>query len=83
MIPRLSRVLPHQQTNQEHGMCEKYLPGLTHLNYWWDRQRTQLEDGDHSGNDTHLVPDFLHQYSGMFPERFRKVTLSVGSKKFV
>ena len=46
--------------------CERPPLGLSQLNCWTDSQRTPLQDGDHSGNDPQLVPDFLCQCSGMF-----------------
>ena len=45
--------------------CERPPLGLSQLNCWADSQRTPLQDGDHSGNDPRLVPDFLLQCSGM------------------
>ena len=36
---------------------------------------------DHSGNDPQLIPSFLCPCSEMFPERFRSVSVSVGSKE--
>ena len=50
-----------------HGNCERSLPGLRQLNCWHDRQRAPLQDGDDSGNDHRLVPGFLRQRFGMFP----------------
>ena len=61
--------------------CEWSRPGLGKLGCWHDRQRTPLQDGDHSGNDARLVPGFLRQRSGMFPERFRRMSVSVSSRE--
>ena len=47
--------------------------GLSQLDCRHDRQRTPLQDEDHSGNDPRLVPGFLRQCSGMFPEWFRRM----------
>ena len=61
--------------------CEKSHPGLNQLDCWHDRQRTPLQDGDHSGNGPRLVPGFLSQCTGMFPERFRRMSVPVGSRE--
>ena len=61
--------------------CERSRPGLRKLGCWHDRQRTPLQDGDHSGNDARLVPGFLRQRSGMFPERFRRMSVPVSSRE--
>ena len=61
--------------------CENTLLDLGQLNCGTDRQRSPLQVGDHSGNDPQLLPGFLCRCSGMFPERFRSVSVSVGSRK--
>ena len=58
--------------------CERSLPEMSHLNYLCNRQRTLRQDGDYSNNDPHFVPGFLHHCSGMFPERFQKLSVPVG-----
>ena len=63
------------------GICERYLPGQSHLNCWNDRRRTLLQDGDNSGNDPPLVPGFSRRCSGMFPVRFRRVSVLAGSRE--
>ena len=63
------------------GLCEKSRPGLSQLNCWHDRQRIPFQDGDHFGNDPRLVPGFLCQSSGMFPECFRRMSVFVGSEE--
>ena len=40
-----------------------------------------LQDEDHPENDPHLVPGFPGLCSGMFPERFRRMSAFVGSKE--
>ena len=60
---------------QKRGICERSRLGLSQLDYWHDKQRTQLQDGDHSGNDPRLVPAFPRQCSGMF----RRMSVFVGS----
>ena len=62
-------------------VCERSRPGLSQLGCWHDRRRTPLQDGDHSGNDPRLVPGFLRQRSGRFLERFRRMSVSVGSRE--
>ena len=61
--------------------CEEPRLGLNQLNVGTDRRRVQLQDEDRSGNDSHLVPAFPRLCSGMFPERFRSVSVSVGSRE--
>ena len=60
---------------------ERSHPGLSQLDSWHDRQRAPLQDGDHSGNDPHLVPGFLCQRSGLLPERFGRMSVSLGSEE--
>ena len=62
--------------------CEEPHLGLNQLNDGTDRRRVPLQDEDHPGNDPHLVPGFPHLCSGMFPERFRSASVSVGSREF-
>ena len=64
-----------------HGRCGRSLPGLSQLDCWHDRQKTPLQDGDHSGNDSRLVPGFLRQCSEMFPEWLRIMSVFVGSEE--
>ena len=40
------------------GLCERSRPGMSQLDCWNNKQRTPLQDGDHSGNDPRLVPGF-------------------------
>ena len=61
--------------------CERRLLGLSQLDCWTNRQKTPLQNGDHSGNDPQLVPDFLCHCFGMFLERFRRVPVFVGSRE--
>ena len=49
-------------------ICERSRLSLSQLGYWHHRQRTPLQDEDHSGNDPRLVPGFLRRGSGMVPE---------------
>ena len=55
--------------------CESPRLGLNQLVDWTDRLRIQLQDEDFSGNDHKLVADFQRLQSGMFPERFRIVSV--------
>ena len=48
---------------------------------WHDKQKTPLQDVDHSGNDPRLAPGFLSRRSGMFPERLQRMFVHVGSKE--
>ena len=61
--------------------CGRFAADLSQLNCWFDEYRSPLWDQDHSGNDRHLVPGSLVHCSGMFPERFRRVSVSVGSRE--
>ena len=61
--------------------CKRSRPGLSQLDCEHDRQRIPLQDGDRSGNDPRLVPGFLRRRSGMFPERFRRMSVSMGSRE--
>ena len=63
------------------GMREEPPLGLRQLNDEIDKRRVPLQDEDHPGNDPHLVPGFPRLCSGTFPERFRSVSVSVGSKE--
>ena len=60
--------------------CERSRPGPSQLDCCHNKQRTPLQDGDHSGNNPRLVLGFRHQRSGMFPERFRRTPVSVVSR---
>ena len=59
---------------------ERSRPGINQLGCWHDRQRTPFQDGDCFGNYCRLVPGFLRQRSGMFPERFRRTSIPVHSR---
>ena len=61
--------------------CEEYRLGLNQLNDGTGRLSIPLQDEDHSGNDPQLIAGFLRLCSGMFPERFRSVSVTVGSKE--
>ena len=61
--------------------CGRSRLALSQFDFWYDRQRTPPQDEDLSGNDPHLVPGFLRQRSGMFPERFRRMSVPVGSRE--
>ena len=61
--------------------CEEPRLGLNQLNDVTDRRRVPLQDEDHPGNDPHLVPAFSRLCFGTLPERFRSVSVPVGSKK--
>ena len=64
------------------GCCEEPRLSLSQLNDGTDRRRFPVQDKDHSGNDTHLVPGFLPLCSEIFPERFRSVSVPVGSRGY-
>ena len=68
-------------TTEIEDSCEELHLSLNQLNDGSDRQRVPLQDEDNSGNDPHLVPGFLRLCSGMFPQRFRSVSVPVGSRK--
>ena len=53
--------------------------GLNHLNDGTHGRRVPLQDEDHPENDPHVVPGFPRLCSRMFPERFRSVSVPVGS----
>ena len=55
--------------------------GVSQLNDGINRRRVPLQDEDHLGNDLHLVPGFPRLCSGMFPERFRSASVTVGSRE--
>ena len=61
--------------------CKRSRLGLSQLGCWRDRHRTPFQDGDHSGNDPRLVLGFLRRHSGLFPERFQRMSVSVGSRE--
>ena len=61
--------------------CEEPRLGLNHLNSGNQRQRVPLQNEDYPGNNPHLVPGFPRLCSGMFPERFRSASVSVGSEE--
>ena len=51
------------------GVCDVFLPGLNHLCYWYDKQKTPLRDKARLRNDPQWVPDFLSYCSWMFLEQ--------------
>ena len=59
--------------------CLKHLLALSQMNDGSYRLRIPLQDGDLSGNVPHLKTKYLCPCSGMFAERFRSVSGSVGS----
>ena len=61
--------------------CDVPLPGLNHLRYWYDRQRTPLRDRGRLRNDPKWDPGFLSCCSWMFPEQLRNKSQIVGSKR--
>ena len=48
---------------------------------WEYECRKPLQDQYQSENDPQLVPGFLHRCSGSFSERFRRVSVYVGSRE--
>ena len=63
------------------SICEEPRLCVNQLNEGIERRRVPLQDEDHPGNDPHLVPGFPRLCSGLFPERFRSASLSVGSEQ--
>ena len=61
--------------------CERSHPGLSLMSCWTYRQRNPLQNGHHSGCDPQSAPGFLCPCFGMFPERFPKWSVPVGSFK--
>ena len=61
--------------------CEEPRLGLNQLNDGTDTRRVPLQEEDNPGNDPDLGPGFPRLCFGMFPERFRSVSVSVGSKE--
>ena len=59
---------------------EKPSVGLNQLNDGTNRRNVPLQDVDQPRNDPHLIPRFAHSCSGTFPEPFRSVSVSVGSR---
>ena len=59
--------------------CHDSLLGLSFV--YSGRGRCLLQDEDHSGSRHHSFPGFPRLCSGMFPERFRNASLSVGSRE--
>ena len=55
--------------------------GLNQLTDGTGRLRSPLQGEDHFGNDLHLVPGFLRLCSRKFLERFRIVSVPVGSRE--
>ena len=62
-------------------LCERPRLSLNRLSDGTDRLRIPLQDGDRSGNDPQLVPRFPRPCSRMFPTRFRRAPVSVGSRE--
>ena len=62
--------------------CERSRPCLSQLGCWQNKQRFPVQDGDHSGDDPHLVPGFVRQRSGVFPERFRRMSVRLVSRAY-
>ena len=56
--------------------------GLNELSHWTVKMRIPLQVEDIPRNDPHLVPSFLRMCCGMFPEKFRSVSVPVGSRVF-
>ena len=69
------------KSKTKHSGCDEPRLGLNQLNDGTDRRRIPLQDENHSGNEPHLVPGFPSLCSGMFPQRFRIVSVLVGSKE--
>ena len=61
--------------------CEEPRLGLNGMSNETDRGKIPLRVEDHSGNDPHLVPDFPHLCSGMFPERSRIASVPADSRE--
>ena len=71
----------HENFAKGQPRCEEPLLGLNQSNDGIDRGSVPLKDEDHSGNDPHLIPGLLRLRSGTFPERFRSVSVPVGSRQ--
>ena len=67
--------------NDSPGDCQEPRLCLSQLNDGIDRRRVPLQDEDHSGSRLHSLTGFPRMCSGMFPERFRNASLSVGSRE--
>ena len=61
--------------------CKELRPGLNWLSDGTDRWRIPLQDEDNSGKNPHSVPGFPRLCSGMFPKRFRTVSVPTGSRE--
>ena len=61
--------------------CGRPYLGLSQLNCGISRLWTPRQDGYWSGNDLQLVPGFPRRCSGMYPERFHRVSVSVVLRK--
>ena len=59
--------------------CKRSLLGFIPVKT--DFRRLPLQEEDHSRNNHQLVPDFLRPCSGIFPERFRRLSVYVVSRK--
>ena len=66
--------------NKIQSICEKLHLGLNELNDGTDRQKVPLQNEDHPGNEPSLFSCFPLFCSGMFLERFRGASISVGSR---
>ena len=63
------------------SLCGEPRLGLNQLSGATYRLRSPLQDEGHSGNDPHLGPGFLRLCYGMSPERFRSVSVPMGSRE--
>ena len=59
--------------------CKALRPCLNPLSDGTDKRRTRLQHDHHFGNNPHLVPEFSSLFPGMLPERFRSLSVLVGS----
>ena len=62
-------------------VCEEPRLDLSQLNDETDRRRVPLQHEDPLGIDPPLVPGFPRLCYGMFPDRFRSASVSVGSRE--
>ena len=80
-IERFFRLLTYFMTENSnmHSGCHDNLLGQSFCVAGC--RRCLLQDEDHSGSRPHSFPGFPRLCSGMFPERFRNASVSVGSKE--
>ena len=76
-----SKVEWDDRTEKLKHICQGPRLCLSQLNDRVDRRRVPLQDEDHSGSRPHSFPGFPRLCFGMFPERFRNASLSVGSRE--